>query len=304
MLDTTGVIRFTTNIQDPNGTVVFDPAGQSPVEILYVTPAGTQFALTSLGEDGIVVGDDLAAPPICLGAPSARLTVGEQARVTYTDGTPLNIRATPDGDKLAEIPEGTVVNVLAGPECVGAFNWWQISVVQGAAVSGWSAEGDLQDYYLEPWNGVAGNPDIAVVPSPTATPGLEIQAVPTATPPLVIQVQPTATPPLVIQVVPSATPVGPGDITVGDCSLAPAMHVQTGMSVIAAQSNGTYAFFNSLSDDIPQRQISPGSQGTIVGGPGCKNGYRFWQVQFNINEQVFTGWISEGTQQFYFINPV
>lgn len=303
LVDQGGTIRFTNNIADANGTALFTPNAPVNTDIIYVTPAGVQFTLTSLGDLDIVAvpagpgdvappvtvqpaGPNDIAPPVqsCPGAPPARLAVGEQARVTFTNGTPLNIRANPGGNQLAQIDEGTVVDVIGGPQCQGEYTWWQISVVQGAAVNGWAAEGDLNDYYLEPWDGVVVNPGVV-------NPG-------------VVQAAPTATPPVLIFVTPVGNGGNPGDITVGDCSQAPALHVQVGQTVLTAPSDGTYSFFNSLNDEFPTNQVPPDVFAQIVGGPGCKNGYRMWRIQVDLGGQLVTGWISEGTQQKYFINPV
>lgn len=283
MVEQSGAIRFTNNIDDASGMTVFTPNSPATTEIIYVTPPGVQFTLTSVGDADIVAippgPGDIAAN--CPGAPPARLTVGEQARVTITNGAPLNVRAEPDGTKLTEIAEGTVVTVVAGPQCVDGFNWWQINVVQGAAVSGWSAEGDAQNYYLEPWNGT-------------------VQLAPGA-----IQPVPTATPPVLVFATPDDPGGNPGDIAAGQiCSLAPPTRLQVGMTVLAAPSAGTYAFFTNLSDAIPQNQVLPGTQGTVVGGPSCRNNYRMWQIQYNLNGQLVTGWMSEGTAAEYFIDPM
>ncbi len=304
MQSDSNAIYHSADLQDATGAQVFQGGANQTLRIIYVTPAGVQFTLTGLGDgNGAAVGGpgDVAAPgQTCPGAPPQRLTVGAGARVTFTNGQPLNLRAEPSGALVTQLQEGTEVTVLDGPQCLDDFSWWQISVVEGAAVAGWAAEGEPGSYYLEPWPGGPGpanGPD-QIAPVPTATP-LVFQAVtpvPTATP-LGLQVMPT---------VPPVTPIviGPGDIQAGqDCSLAPAQQLQVGMSVIAAPSDGTYALRNNLNDPVPQHQVLPGTQGSVVGGPACKDGYRFWQIQFNLNNQLVTGWISEGTTSKYFVIP-
>lgn len=283
-------LYHSTNLQDASGSLIFQGGANQTMRIIYVTPGGVQFTLTSLGDGGGVVGGpgDIVAPPQgCPGAPPQRLTVGEGARVTFTNGQPLNLRSQPGGGLVATLQEGTEATVLSGPVCQDSFSWWQLSVVAGAAVSGWAAEGDLTDYYLEPWQtggvgpaGAAGNLTIA----PTATP-LQLQ---------------------IVTVVPPATPVvsGPNDIQSGqNCRLAPPPQLQIGMPVIAASGAGTYALRYNLNDPVPQHQVLPGTQGTVVGGPACKDGYRLWQFQFNLNNELVTGWVSEGTQAEYFVIP-
>lgn len=64
----------------------------------------------------------------CGTAPAPRLTVGQSAFVTFTDGRPINVRNQPDrsGALVAQLPEGTEFQVLDGPACAGDINWWNI----------------------------------------------------------------------------------------------------------------------------------------------------------------------------------
>jgi hypothetical protein len=80
----------------------------------------------------------------------ARLEVGARARVTFTDGTPSRLRAEPglDGAEIAQMAEGTEFSVIGGPWCADNYRWWQLELDDGAI--GWSAEGDAEDYFLEP----------------------------------------------------------------------------------------------------------------------------------------------------------
>ncbi len=288
------LLYLSTNLQDANGSLIFQGDPSQSMEILYVTPAGVQFTLNTLADPpgGGVVGSGPGnlAPPVqsCPGAPPQRLTVGQGARVTYTNGQPVNLRNQPEGALLAQIAEGTELTVVGGPVCQGNFTWWQVNVVSGAAVSGWAAEGDPSSYYLEPWqSGGVGpiNPGVGnLAPLPTATP---------------FQV-------LIVTIAPVATPmiINPNIIQpIQDCHLAPTSQLQTGMSVVAASGSGTYALRYNLNDPTPQQQVSPGTHGTVIGGPSCQNGYRFWQIQFSMNNQLVTGWVSEGTQSQYFVVP-
>ncbi|MBC8170577.1 MAG: SH3 domain-containing protein [Anaerolineae bacterium] len=80
-----------------------------------------------------------------------RLTVGEIARTT--PGTPLNLRPEPTTNlaRLAVIPPGAALEVIAGPECAESFVWWQVEYGEN---SGWVAEGTVTnnepDYFIEP----------------------------------------------------------------------------------------------------------------------------------------------------------
>jgi hypothetical protein len=81
-----------------------------------------------------------------------RLTVGGGGSVAFTDGNPLNVRASADrGASVAGLlPEGTAFNVLEGPTCVGDINWWRI---QSGDVTGWIAEAVDNVYLVEPGTG-------------------------------------------------------------------------------------------------------------------------------------------------------
>ncbi len=88
---------------------------------------------------------------VCLGAPEPRLTVGAAARVVVGQGA-NNLRdaASTGGSLLGTIPEGAMVDVLGGPECANGYTWWQV-VYNG--MTGWTAEGEGLDYWLEPAGG-------------------------------------------------------------------------------------------------------------------------------------------------------
>jgi hypothetical protein len=85
----------------------------------------------------------------CAAALLPRLTVGSSAMVSFTDGSPLNVRdaATRGGTVLAQIPEGSQFTVIEGPTCADGIYWWRIQA-EGAA--GWVAESVDRVYLVEP----------------------------------------------------------------------------------------------------------------------------------------------------------
>ncbi len=87
----------------------------------------------------------------CGGAPAPRLTTGQTARVTLTDGTGNNLRASAatDATVLGVLADGEIVSVIAGPQCAANLYWWQVRRWDGQ--TGWTAEGDASGYWLEPW---------------------------------------------------------------------------------------------------------------------------------------------------------
>lgn len=90
--------------------------------------------------------DDAAAylPP--------RLLVGTQGRVVAT-GIPNNIRqqAGSSSQLLGEIPPGATFNIIGGPSCstLDKIVWWRVDY---NGISGWTAEGKDQEYWVEPLN--------------------------------------------------------------------------------------------------------------------------------------------------------
>jgi len=122
--------------------------------VLWAQMPGCGFGLEGSGEcvvqtgdgGGGIVGIDL--PTHCPSAPPSINAVNTEARVTFTDGRPLNVRITPGGTILAIQEEGETFTIIDGPECQGNFTWWRIQLRNSA--QGWVAEGDFDDYYIEP----------------------------------------------------------------------------------------------------------------------------------------------------------
>lgn len=88
------------------------------------------------------------APIICKGAPIARLVVGGQGQVLPETGA-NNIRELPTtaAARLGQINAGETFTVLEGPVCADGYAWFR---VQGATLTGWTAEGLGNTYWLAP----------------------------------------------------------------------------------------------------------------------------------------------------------
>ncbi|MCL4878756.1 MAG: hypothetical protein KJ064_19000 [Anaerolineae bacterium] len=253
-------VYYTNGFTTHTAPMIFQ--APAPVDIAYVTPLGLSFTLASLGDAGGI--DDFAGNP-CPGAPPISVEVNAQARVSFSNGIPLRVRAAPGGDILTQFPEGTDFIIVGGPQCQGNFNWWQIQrldPVSNQMINGWVAEGDANGYYIELWEGSGSG----------VTPVGNLAAPNTET----------------------------GD---GDCSLAPVTQIAVGMNVLTIINNGTLAMRTNLNDEFPSYQIPGGLTASVVAGPQCNKGYRMWKVSLNLNGQNVSGWISEGTTTQYFIQP-
>lgn len=103
--------------------------------------------LAQFGPDGaelvdrMAAAEPLAAAPMAAGEP--RFTVGDRVRTT----TIVNARRTPGlvdkppDDIVQEIPLGTILTIVAGPESRDGLIWWRVrGTVAGATVEAWAAQ--------------------------------------------------------------------------------------------------------------------------------------------------------------------
>jgi hypothetical protein len=94
-------------------------------------------------------GDTVIVSATCEGG---RLTPSLRVNSTgwVLGDTPNNVRAAPDADAeiVGEIAAGDWFNVISGPRCADGIAWWQVEYVTGP--SGWTAEGQGSEYFLEP----------------------------------------------------------------------------------------------------------------------------------------------------------
>lgn len=87
----------------------------------------------------------------CEGLVTPRLAAGGSARVVSAVGVSLKDAprtGAAGAAEIAQMPFGTVVTVLDGYRCNLGYVWWQVLMADGR--TGWAAEGDSADYYLEP----------------------------------------------------------------------------------------------------------------------------------------------------------
>lgn len=122
---------------------------KTPTYLVSATPLGVNAELPPMQSTvGEVI--PLTMPPCAKDLPP-RLRINETGRVTFTDGTALNLRdqAGSGGSVLLKMPEGTIFTVMEGPACIGGVNWWQLQLEDGTI--GWASEGSKGVYYLEPY---------------------------------------------------------------------------------------------------------------------------------------------------------
>lgn len=148
-LPTPTIIRLTAPPTVPPSPTVL---AATPTPIPTFTPAPTR---------------DLAAPP-------ESITVGYYARVSGTGGAGLTLRGGPSTltTSLQNVAEGTMMQVIGGPEELDDFIWWQVRLLSGQ-------EGWVAGRFIEP----AAAPGSGPVGTVEATPeGPEGEATGTPTP--------------------------------------------------------------------------------------------------------------------------
>jgi hypothetical protein len=91
------------------------------------------------------------AQATCGTAPAPRLTVGQAARVVVSDGMGNNLRVSPNTTAAVAgvLADGEVFNVIGGAQCAENLWWWEVRRWDGT--SGWTAEGEPGEYWVEPW---------------------------------------------------------------------------------------------------------------------------------------------------------
>ncbi len=95
--------------------------------------------------------DFARAQDACAGLVEPRLEVGALGRVSSPYGVSLKDRPNTGAAGAVEVtllPPGAVYTVIDGFRCANGYRWWQVRLASGA--TGWAAEGDAANYFLEP----------------------------------------------------------------------------------------------------------------------------------------------------------
>jgi len=87
----------------------------------------------------------------CPDARLSQLSVGMQAYVSDDPPVPNRVRALPSTDAAiwGWIYPGEKVEVLDGPACSNSWVWWKVRSLE-TGLTGWTSEGDQNDYWLLP----------------------------------------------------------------------------------------------------------------------------------------------------------
>jgi hypothetical protein len=109
----------------------------------YTAPSVVPTASSAIAATPVVV----ATPVTCPDSPEPRLSVGMKGRVTPGDAN--NIRTEPGGTVVVgQIPAGEEFDVFGGPACSPkGLTFWQVGYGE---LTGWTAEGQGTEYWLEP----------------------------------------------------------------------------------------------------------------------------------------------------------
>jgi dipeptidyl aminopeptidase/acylaminoacyl peptidase len=91
-------------------------------------------------------------PKDCQGSLSTRLHIGDTVYVSYRPPLSNRLREQPNlSAKILDLLKpGTTLQVLDGYVCGGGYRFWKVREANG--LTGWTAEGDLMNYWLVPGN--------------------------------------------------------------------------------------------------------------------------------------------------------
>ena len=87
----------------------------------------------------------------CEAVYESRLHVGDQAYVSYYPPLANWVRTMPgkSSGEIGKTQPGEEVNILDGPACANSWVWWKIRSLE-TGVTGWTSEGDSENYWLIP----------------------------------------------------------------------------------------------------------------------------------------------------------
>jgi hypothetical protein len=203
-----------------------------------------------------------------------QLSIGAYARVAGSESdSPNRVRSEPvKGDNtIAQIYPGETVKVLEGPVCADGLIFWKVENANIPDGSGWTAEGDKTDYWMEPLQ----------TPFPTLTNSPTVQITSTTKP---------STP------IPT---IADKDCAKGWTKLSAGMYAK-----VSGSENDSPNRVRSepIMGDNTIAEIDPGGIVKVVSGPVCADGLVFWKVE-NSTIPNGSGWTAEGDKSDYWLEP-
>lgn len=109
-------------------------------QVLLVTCEGEALIGQPVWRDQGGALHDLSPLTGSVGAPrwGPTFKAGDEARVQTAEGDPLNLRATPGGEVVLGLVNGSRVRITGGPRVQGGYRWWRVQTLNG--VAGWAVE--------------------------------------------------------------------------------------------------------------------------------------------------------------------
>jgi hypothetical protein len=119
------------------------PVVVTPTATLIPRPTATAAtAVTPTSEVGVTEESPATAPP------SGGITVGGYVRVAAAAGLSFRQSASTSGALIQVLDNGTVLEVIGGPQEADGYTWWQLRTTDDGR-EGWSAAGSGDERFLE-----------------------------------------------------------------------------------------------------------------------------------------------------------
>ncbi|MEM9951811.1 MAG: SH3 domain-containing protein [Chloroflexota bacterium] len=126
------------------------PDTVSSTPVTGVTPIVMSTATPSIIETTPIPLITARDPVNCPNTPESRLIIQDRGRVTDNNDETLNLRNGPGTsfDILLALDPLEQFIVIDGPTCADGFAWFRVRYFGRI---GWIAEGDAEEYYVEPY---------------------------------------------------------------------------------------------------------------------------------------------------------
>jgi len=128
---------------------------QAGGQVFRVEPASSLIvAGISMGSPAMPTPTPSLRPPpgmACADSYESHLKIGMKAKVNPEPPVPNRLRAEPsmNGKVVGQVDPGKVVEVVEGPACANRWVWWEVRDSE-QLISGWTAEGNGEEYWLVP----------------------------------------------------------------------------------------------------------------------------------------------------------